>query len=103
MKAAVIRTGGKQYRVAEGDTIEVEKLAGAPGDKVEFGEVLMLTGDAPKVGKPTVPGAKVAGEILGQDRGEKIIVFKFRRRKRSRRKMGHRQSYTAVKITGITG
>jgi large subunit ribosomal protein L21 len=103
MKTAVIRTGGKQYRVAEGDTIKVEKLEGAAGDKIEFADVLMLAGETPKVGKPTVPGAKVAGEILAQDRGDKIIVFKFRKRKRSRRKAGHRQAYTAVKITGITG
>ncbi len=103
MKAAVIRTGGKQYRVAEGDTIKVEKLTGAPGDKIEFGDVLFVAGETPKIGKPTVAGAKVAGEILAQGRGDKIVVFKFRRRKRSRRKAGHRQAFTAVKITGITG
>jgi large subunit ribosomal protein L21 len=102
-KAAVIRTGGKQYRVSEGDTIQVEKLAGAPGDKIEFSDVLLVSGDTPKVGKPTVSGAKVAGEILAQERGEKLIVFKFIRRKKHRRKAGHRQSLTAVKITSITG
>ena len=103
MNAAVIRTGGKQYRVSEGDTIKVEKLAGAPGDKVEFGDVLLISGDKPKVGKPTVSGAKVSGEILAQDRADKLVVFKFLRRKRHRKKAGHRQAFTAVKITGITG
>ena len=102
MNAAVIRTGGKQYRVSEGDTIKVEKLAGAPGDKVEFDDVLLISGDKPKVGKPTVSGAKVSGEILAQDRADKLIVFKFRRRKKHRRKAGHRQAYTAVKITSIS-
>ncbi len=103
MATAVIRTGGKQYRVAVGDTVRVEKLAGGPGDKVTFAEVLMLEGDETKFGKPTLAGAKVEGQIVVQDRGPKIVVFKFRRRKRSRKKAGHRQSFTAVKITGITG
>lgn len=101
MATAVIRTGGKQYSVAEGATIRVEKLEGSPGDKVEFGEVLLVTGDQPKFGKPTVAGATVEGEIVAQERGEKLIVFKFRRRKKYRRKNGHRQNYTAVKITGL--
>ncbi|HLV20833.1 MAG TPA: 50S ribosomal protein L21 [Polyangiaceae bacterium] len=103
MATAVIRTGGKQYRVAQGDTIRVEKLEGNPGDKVKFGEVLLTVGDdsTPKVGKPTVGGALVEGEIVEQGRGEKLIVFKFRRRKKYRRKSGHRQSFTAVKITSL--
>ena len=103
MAHAVIKTGGKQYRVAEGETIQVEKLVGNPGDKVEFGEVLLLAGDTPKIGKPFVSGAKVEGEIVRQGRGEKLIVFKFRRRKRYRRKAGHRQSFTAVRITSLKG
>jgi large subunit ribosomal protein L21 len=103
MATAVIRTGGKQYVVAQGDTVTVEKLEGEPGSKVEFTEVLLVTGDTPKVGKPTVAGAKVSGEIVEQGRGEKITTFKFKRRKRYHRKMGHRQELTAVKITGISG
>jgi large subunit ribosomal protein L21 len=103
MATAVIRTGGKQYRVAQGDTIQVEKLGGNPGDKVEFGEVLLAfsEGNPAKVGKPTLSGATVEGEIVEQGRGEKLIVFKFRRRKKYRRKNGHRQSFTAVKITNL--
>jgi large subunit ribosomal protein L21 len=103
MKAAVIRTGGKQYRVSEGDTLSVEKLAGEPGAKVEFEDVLFLGGDSPKIGNPLVKGAKVTGEIVAQRRGEKLVVFKFKRRKRHRRKAGHRQALTNVKITGIQG
>ncbi|MBI3200048.1 MAG: 50S ribosomal protein L21 [Polyangiaceae bacterium] len=103
MTTAVIRTGGKQYRVAQGDTVVVELLAGDPGTKVEFTEVLMLSGDSLKVGKPTLAGAKVSGEIVEQGRGEKITTFKFKRRKKYHRKMGHRQELTAVKITGIQG
>jgi large subunit ribosomal protein L21 len=103
MATAVIRTGGKQYVVAQGDTVTVEKLEGEPGSKVEFTEVLLVTGDTPKVGKPTVAGAKVSGEIVAQGRGEKITTFKFKRRKRYHRKMGHRQDLTSVKITGISG
>ncbi len=99
---AVIRTGGKQYRVAEGQKLRVEKLIGNAGDKVTFGEVLLVGGDAPKIGKPLVSGASVAAEITAQDRGKKIVVFKFKRRKNYRRKNGHRQPYTELKITGIT-
>ena len=100
---AVIRTGGKQYRVAEGQKVRVEKLPGSAGDKVTFSEVLLLGGDSPKIGRPLVSGASVAAEITAQDRGPKIVVFKFRRRKNYRRKNGHRQPYTELKITGITG
>jgi len=99
---AVIKTGGKQYRVAEGQKLRVEKLAGNAGDKVTFDEVLLVGGDAPKIGQPIVKGASVAAEIVGQDRGKKIVVFKFKRRKNYRRKNGHRQPYTELKITGIS-
>jgi large subunit ribosomal protein L21 len=99
---AVIKTGGKQYRVAEGQKLRVEKLAGNAGDKVTFDEVLLVGGDAPKIGQPLVKGASVAAEIVGQDRGKKIVVFKFKRRKNYRRKNGHRQPYTELKITGIS-
>ena len=98
---AVIRTGGKQYRVSEGDTLRVEKLPGDVGSSITFGEVLMLGGPNVQVGKPLVKGAKVSAQIVAQDRAKKIIVFKMRRRKNYRRKNGHRQWYTEVKITGI--
>jgi large subunit ribosomal protein L21 len=103
MANAVIRSGGKQYRVAEGEVVVMDKLVGKPGDKVEFREVLSVGGDAPKLGKPLVSGVAVSGEIVGERLGDKLVVFKFRRRKKYRRKTGHRQQYTAVKITGITG
>lgn len=98
---AVIKTGGKQYRVAEGQSLRVEKLAGEPGDKIVFDQVLMLGGDNPVVGKPTVPGAKVEAKILLHDRAKKVVVFKFRRRKNYRRKQGHRQPFTQLQITSI--
>ena len=98
---AVIKTGGKQYRVALEDVLQVEKLPGKPGDVVEFGEVLVVGGDTPLLGTPTVAGATVAGEVLDQTRGPKVISFKKRRRKNSRRKRGHRQEYTVVRITEI--
>ena len=99
---AVIRTGGKQYRVAADDVIEIEKVAGEAGEIIEFGEVLMLGGDgAPKVGTPTVSGASVAAQVIEQKRADKIIVFKKKRRKNYRRKKGHRQHLTAVRITEI--
>jgi len=103
MAHAVIRTGGKQYRVTEGETIAVDKLVGEPGSTVEFAEVLLLSGEPAKVGKPTIAGAKVSGEIVAQELDEKIIIFKFKRRKKYRRKKGHRQQLTSVKITGIQG
>lgn len=98
---AVIRTGGKQYRVAPDDVIEVERLAGDAGDIVEFGDVLMLGGDKPQLGAPLIKGALVAAEVLEQKRAGKIIVFKKKRRKNYRRKRGHRQLLTAVRITEI--
>jgi large subunit ribosomal protein L21 len=100
---AVIKTGGKQYRVSEGQSLRVEKLPGEAGQKVTFNEVLLVGGDKLKIGQPTVTGAHVEAEILGQDRGPKIVIFKFRRRKNYRRKQGHRQPYTQLKITGISG
>ena len=100
---AVIKTGGKQYRVSEGQLLRVEKLAGKKGDKINFGEVLLVGGDSPKIGQPLVKGASVAAEIVAEGKGPKIVVFKFRRRKNYRRKNGHRQPYTELKITGITG
>ena len=98
---AVIKTGGKQYRVAANETLQVEKLAGEAGERVTFGEVLMLGGDQPQVGAPLVSGASVVAEIVGQKRGRKIIVFKKRRRQNSRRRNGHRQDFTLVRITDI--
>ena len=99
---AVIRTGGKQYRVAQGDRLRVEKLPGEPGSKITFEEVLMIGGDKVSVGAPLVKGAKVSAEIVAQERAKKVIVFKFRRRKNYRRKRGHRQPFTELKITDVT-
>jgi large subunit ribosomal protein L21 len=99
---AVIKTGGKQYRVAAEDKIEIEKLAGEAGDIVEFTNVLMIANDGSiDVGAPFVSGATVAAEILGQVRGPKVIIFKKHRRKHFRRKNGHRQDLTSVRITEI--
>ena len=98
---AVIRTGGKQYRVSEGDKLRVERLPGDVGSSIDIEDVLMVGGDSPKVGTPTVSGAKVTAEIVAQDRAKKVIVFKFKRRKNYRRKRGHRQHYTEIKVTGI--
>ena len=99
---AVIRTGGKQYKVAKDDVIDVEKLIGDAGGTITFGEVLMLGGDSPKSGAPLVAGASVVGEIVEQGRGEKVVAFKKKRRKNTHRKRGHRQPFTKVKITGIS-
>ena len=99
---AVIKTGGKQYRVAADDVIDVELLAGEAGDSVTFGEVLMLGGDSGvTLGLPLVDGASVVGEVVAQTRTRKVIAFKKRRRKNSRRARGHRQHLTRVRITGI--
>lgn len=95
---AVIRTGGKQYKVASGDVISVEKLEGAAGDKLEIGEVLMAGN---KVGAPLLSGAKVLAEIVKQFRDDKVTIFKKRRRHNYRRKKGHRQYLTEIKITDI--
>ena len=99
---AVIRTGGKQYRVAPNDIIEIEKIAGKPGDIIQLSEVILLGGDRPKTGNPTISGASVAAEVIEQTRGEKIIVFKMKRRKNYAKKQGHRQGFTEVRINDIT-
>jgi large subunit ribosomal protein L21 len=99
---AVIKTGGKQYKVAETDVIELERLAGAAGDSVAFGEVLVVGGDeGVTLGDPLVAGAQVAGEIVEHTRSAKILVFKKRRRQNSKRSRGHRQDHTVVRITEI--
>jgi large subunit ribosomal protein L21 len=101
---AVIRTGGKQARVAPGDSIRLEKLAGTVGDPVELPEVLLVGDEGePRIGTPLVEGAKVIGTITAQGRGPKIIVFKMKRRKGYRRKRGHRQAYTEVRVEKIEG
>jgi large subunit ribosomal protein L21 len=98
---AVIKTGGKQYRVSAGDKLRVEKIKGEPGQIVQFGEVLVVGGDSPTLGAPTVAGASVAAEVLEHGRGDKVIAFKKRRRKNSRRKRGHRQEFTLIGVTEI--
>jgi len=98
---AVFKTGGKQYRVAAEDVLKVDKIKGEPGEIVEFAEVLVVGGDNVTLGVPTVAGASVAAEVLEQGRGAKIIAFKKRRRKNSRRKRGHRQEFTLLRITEI--
>ena len=99
---AVVRTGGKQVRVAPGDAVRVEKLDGAVGDRIELSEVLFVGGeDDARIGTPLVDGAKVVGTITDQGRAEKITIFKMKRRKGYRRKAGHRQSYTEVRVEGI--
>ena len=98
---AVIKTGGKQYRVAAEDVIKIDKIQGEPGEVVQFAEVLLLGGENVSLGAPTVQGASVAAEVVEQGRGPKIIAFKKRRRKNSRRKRGHRQEFTVVRVTEI--
>jgi len=98
---AVIKTGGKQYRVAAEDVIRIDRVNGQPGEIVEFGEVLVVGGDAPQLGTPTVAGATVAGEVLQHTRGDKVIAFKKRRRKNSRRKRGSRHEFSVIRITEI--
>jgi large subunit ribosomal protein L21 len=98
---AVIKAGGKQYRVAAEDVIRLDRLKAEPGEIVEFGEVLLLGGDSPQIGVPTVVGAMVAGEVLQHTRGDKVIAFKKRRRKNSRRKRGFRHEFSMVRITEI--
>ena len=100
---AIIKTGGKQYRVAVGDKLRIEKLRADVGADVDFDEVLLVGkgGDA-RVGTPLVEGAKVSAKVTAHGRGKKLIVYKFRRRKNYRRKNGHRQPYTEVEITKIS-
>lgn len=101
---AVLRTGGKQYKVASGDLLDVERIAGETGDIIEFTDVLSLIDEGEvKVGTPLVEGALVKGEIMAQKRGVKILVFKSKRRKGYRKRQGHRQELTQLKITEITG
>ncbi len=99
---AVVRTGGKQYTVAKDDVLAIEKVAGEAGDKLDLNEVLLIGGETVKAGAPLVEGASVSAEIVEQGKGEKVIAFKKRRRKDSRRKVGHRQSFTKIKITEIS-
>ena len=98
---AVIKTGGKQYRVAEDQVIQIEKIVGEPGTIVQLRDVLMVGGENPTFGAPMVAGASVAAEVIEQGRGAKVIAFKKRRRKNSRRKRGHRQEFTMLRITEI--
>jgi large subunit ribosomal protein L21 len=100
---AVIETGGKQYRVQKGDLVRVEKLTAASGDKITFPVLLVADGTNVQVGKPTVASAAVVATVQGNEKGKKLIVFKYRRRKGYRRKNGHRQEYTAVRIDEING
>ena len=100
---AVIKTGGRQYRVVPDDVLEIGKIAGEVGTIVQLGEVLVVGGDTPVLGMPTVAGASVAAEVLQHKRGPKVIAFKKRRRKNSRRKRGHRQDLTTVRIKSIIG
>jgi large subunit ribosomal protein L21 len=99
---AVIETGGKQYKIQEGETIEIERIAGQPGDEVTFDKVLLI-GDGKEcdVGRPAVPGSKVVGLLVSHDRGEKIVIGKFKRRGKYRRRTGHRQEITFVQIKQI--
>jgi large subunit ribosomal protein L21 len=99
---AVIETGGKQYKVAVGDTLRVEKLAAAAGGEVKLDKVLMVAdGDKMNVGVPHIAGASVTAAVKAEGRGDKVMIFKFRRRKHYRKTQGHRQSYTEIEITGI--
>ncbi|HOC09470.1 MAG: 50S ribosomal protein L21 [Clostridiales bacterium] len=101
---AVIETGGKQYKIQEGDILSVERLGAGEGEKVSFDKVLLVSGeDGIKVGKPYVEGAAVEGEVLFHGKGRKIIVFKYKAKKNYRKKQGHRQPFTRVKITKING
>lgn len=101
---AVIQTGGKQYRVTEGQTLKVEKLLADEGASIDLDKVLMIAnGDDIKVGKPFVEGGKVTATVKSHGRGKKVKIVKFRRRKHSRKQMGHRQSYTELEITAIAG
>jgi large subunit ribosomal protein L21 len=99
---AVVKTGGKQYRVSKGDRVKIEKIPGEVGTEVNFDQVLMIGGtDDVKVGTPVVSGATVKARIVKQDRSRKVTVFKFKRRQGYKKKQGHRQAYTQVEITGI--
>ena len=100
---AVVQTGGKQYRVSEGDTIKVEKLVADEGSSVELDKVLMVTdGDDVKIGAPYVDGGKVTATVKSQGRGKKVKIIKFRRRKHHMKRQGHRQWFTELQVTGIS-
>ena len=100
---AIVRTGGKQYRVSPGDTIRVESLPAEEGDTIELDDVLMLsTEDGLALGTPRVSGAKVTAEVVGKGKGKKIVIFKYKAKTRYRRRNGHRQLYTDLKVTGIS-
>ena len=100
---AIVQTGGKQYRVQSGDRIRVESLPQDEGDTLELGEVLMVSKDGEvSLGSPTVPGAKVTAQVVGQGKGKKVIVFKYKSKTRYRRKAGHRQRYTELVVTDIS-
>ncbi len=102
MSYAIFKTSGEQFRAAEGDTLRVPKVEGEPGSKITFEEVLFTSdGDKFKTGQPTVKGAKVTAEIVRHGKGEKLVVFKFKRRKNYRRRTGHRQQFTEIKVTGL--
>ncbi len=101
---AIFKSGGKQHRVVEGETLKLEKIEVATGESVEFDEVLLVAnGEDVKIGAPVVDGAKVTAEVVSHGRGDKVKIIKFRRRKHSMKRQGHRQWYTEVKITGIKG
>jgi large subunit ribosomal protein L21 len=100
---AIIATGGKQYRVSEGDKVRVERLDAEVGSQVEFDQVLMVGGDSAKIGNPTVEGAKVTGEVTAQAKAKKVIVYKYKHKKGYHKKNGHRQYYTEVEIKSIVG
>ena len=100
---AIIETGGKQYRVQEGDVLNIEKLNVEAGETVEFDKVLVLAGEELKVGAPYVEGAKVVGEVVENGKAKKVIIFKYKAKKDYRKKQGHRQPYTMVKIVSLTG
>ena len=99
---AIIKTGGKQYKVSEGDLVRVEKLPYEVGDTVEFNQVLLVSGDEVKVGSPVIENAKVTATVEDQNKGKKIVVFKYKPKKQYRKKHGHRQPYTLVKIDSIS-
>ena len=100
---AVIKTGGKQYRVSQGDTLKVEKLDAGEGDAIEFDQVLMVgEGEDVRIGAPYVDGSRVTAKVMAHGRGKKVHIIKFRRRKHHMKRMGHRQDYTGVEITGIS-
>jgi large subunit ribosomal protein L21 len=101
---AVFRTGGKQYRASKGDRLRVERLAGSEGDTIEFDQVLLVgEGAQVKLGTPLVAGSKVKAKVTGQGKGKKVEIVKFKRRQNYRRLKGHRQHYTEIEVTGITG